>query len=73
MNFILGFHTVHTSFALYMVVDKEGGVLKYVKEFNTKGHALQWVSKSGEKGSDYRVQQHFRKKVSVSGYSTRPA
>lgn len=62
MKPIWGFYTVPTTFAVYVVENKENGVLKLVKEFNTKGHAIQWISKSGEKDVTYCIQTHLKKK-----------
>jgi hypothetical protein len=61
MKLLWGFYTVPTIYAIYIVVDKENGVLKFVKEFKTKGHAVNWIAKSGEKEITYCVQTHIRR------------
>ena len=62
MKLLWGFTIVPTKYAVYIVVDKENGVLKFVKEFNTKGHAVNWIGKSGEKDITYCVQTHLRRR-----------
>lgn len=62
MNLLWGFIIVPASYAVYIVTNKETGILKFVKEFKTKGHAFNWIAKSGEQGVTYCVQMHLRRK-----------
>lgn len=62
MNLLWGFIIVPANYAVYIVTNKEAGILKFVKEYKTKGHALNWIAKSGEKGATYGVQMHLRRK-----------
>lgn len=62
MKLLWGFDIVPTYYAIYIVVDKENGVLKFVKEFNTKGHAVNWIAKFGDKDVTYCVQTHLRRR-----------
>jgi len=62
MNLLLGFITVPANYAVYIITNKETGTLKFVKEYKTKGHALNWIAKSGEQGVTYCVQMHLRRK-----------
>lgn len=62
MDLLWGFTIAPNSYAIYIVVDKEAGVLKFVKEFNTKGRAVSWIATSGEKGITYCIQTQFRRR-----------
>lgn len=62
MKLLWGFSIVPTNYAIYIVVDKESGVLKFVKEFKTKGHAMNWIAKLGQKDLTYCVQTHLRRR-----------
>jgi len=62
MKLLWGFSIVPTNYAIYIVVDKENGVLKFVKEFKTKGHAANWIAKSGQKDITYCMQTHLRRR-----------
>lgn len=62
MKLIWGFITVSTYYAVYIVLDKEHGVLKFVSEFNTHGHAVKWISNSGEKNVTYCIQTHLSRR-----------
>jgi hypothetical protein len=62
LKLLWGFAIVPTTYAVYIVVDKENGILRFVKEFDTKGHAVKWIAKSGEKGITYCIQTHSQGK-----------
>ena len=62
MKLLWGFAIVPTIYEVYIVVDKESGALKFVKEFNTRGHAVNWISKSGDKDITYCVQEHLQRR-----------
>ena len=52
---------VPTYFVVYMVENMETGSLQFVKEFKTKGAAVTWIDKSGEKGVNYVINAYLRK------------
>ena len=58
----MAFIHLPTTFAIYVVLDKESGVVKLVKECKTRGEALEWIYKSGEPAFTYCIQEHFKKK-----------
>ena len=62
MKLLWGLFNVPTHYAIYIVVDKENSVLKFVKEFDTKGHAVKWVATSGDKDLTYCLQTHLRRR-----------
>ncbi len=55
------FFIVPTHFIVYKIADLTNPSREFVREFKTKGGALKWIYKSGEKGINYFVQENFRK------------
>lgn len=62
MKLLWGIATVPTKYAVYTVVDKQNGVLRFVKEFKTRGHAVSWINNYGDKGTLYCIQMHLQRK-----------
>jgi hypothetical protein len=56
------FIPVPTDFVVYIVLDKEAGTLKLVKECKTKGEVVEWIYESGDKDIIYCIKEHLRKK-----------
>ena len=54
------FTIVPTYYVVYLVVDPETASLRRVKECNTKGEAVKWINKSGEKGINYCIKEFLR-------------
>jgi len=52
---------VPTYYVVYKVLDERNGELAFVKEYKTKGDALKWINKDGERGINYLVREYFRK------------
>lgn len=53
---------VPTYYAVYIVVDKETGILRFVRACKTKGEAVEWIYKSGDKEIIYCIQEHLKRK-----------
>ncbi len=62
MKLLWGFEIVPTYYAVYIVIDKQNGVLRFVKEFKTRGRAVSWINNYGDKGSLYCVQTHMQRR-----------
>jgi hypothetical protein len=54
------FIIVPTYYVIYMVLDPEIPSFKRVKECKTKGEAVKWIHKSGEKGINYCIKEFLR-------------
>ena len=62
MKLLWGFSIVPTNYAVYSVMNKQNGVLRFVKEFKTKGQAVSWINNYGDKGTLYCIQMHLQRK-----------
>jgi hypothetical protein len=54
------FTVVPTYYVIYVVVDSEVASLSRIKECKTKGEAVKWIHKSGEKGTNYCIKEFLR-------------
>jgi len=55
------FIVVPTSYIVYKVINEEIYTLIRVIECKTKGAAVEWIHKSGEKGVNYCIKEFLRK------------
>jgi hypothetical protein len=55
------FIIVPTYYVIYIVIDPEIASLKRIKECKTKGEAVKWIHKSGEKGANYIIKEFLMK------------
>lgn len=54
------FTTVPTYYVIYKVDNIETASLKFVKNCKTKGEAVKWIHKSGEKDVNYCIKEYLR-------------
>ena len=59
---MLGFIFVPTYYAVYKVATRESLSREFIKEFTSKGKALEWISKEGEKGVSYTIEVYYKRK-----------
>ena len=52
---------VPTYFVVYKVADRENPFPEFVKEFKSKGKAIEWIYKEGEKGAYYSIEEYYKK------------
>ena len=57
----MAFIAVPTFYVVYKVINEETCTLIHVIEFKTKGAAVEWIYKSGEKGVNYCIKEFLRK------------
>ena len=57
----MAFIVIPTFYVVYKVIDEETYNLMRVIECKTKGAAVDWISKSGEKDVKYCIKEFFKK------------
>ena len=57
----MAFIVVPTYFVIYKVAERENPTSEFVKEFKSKGKAIEWIYKEGEKGVYYTIEEYYKK------------
>ena len=57
----MAFIVVPTSYIVYKVTNEETCTLTRIIECKTKGAAVEWIHKSGEKGVNYCIKEFLTK------------
>jgi hypothetical protein len=56
----MAFIIVPTYYLVYKVADRENRSREFVQEFKSKGKAIEWIYKEGEKEVYYIIEEYYK-------------